>query len=304
MRRYSSVLAVLVSVILGLLLPQIGIMWSSYTSIFLGLLMFMVALSVELQELFYSVRDYRMILVAFLMVLVFPPIISLLGKPFFAPVEYAGIVLALSAPSAISSVFWCDVFGGHTPLALIISILTNLLAIVTLPVTLLLMIGLTSQVDSVTIIVNLIFLIVIPITAGQIIRRVFTRSSKKLVEKSPIIQHILIILLIWGATAPGAVFTRNNALIFAVFNIFFLLVLSGIFVLAYLIGRRFGQSQAIALGLVSSHKNATLAIVLGGLLLGPAALLPLIANLVAQNIFLIPARLVLESRRRHSKVCA
>ena len=85
---------------------------------------------------------------------------------------------------------------------------------------------------------------------------------------------------------------------------FILLILSATFVVAYFSGKRFGRSSAIALSVASSHKNSTLAIVIGELVLGPIALPALIANLVGQNLFVIPARAVLYlSEDESSKVC-
>ena len=75
--------------------------------------------------------------------------------------------------------------------------------------------------------------------------------------------------------------------------LFILLILGATFAIAYVVGKKYGRSRAIALALVSSQKNATLAIVIGELVLGPMALPALIANLVGQNIFLFPARAAL-----------
>jgi predicted Na+-dependent transporter len=255
--------------------------------------MFLVALNISPIALIRAVRNYRTILFALIMIFIIPPSLSLLGYFLFTPVQFVALVLALSAPAAISSVFWCDVFGGYTPLALVISIFTNLLAIATIPITMLITAGIVAQIDVTSIFLNLVYLIFIPIGLAQAVRRFFSRVSEKLVNNGASIQHGLIIFLLWGAVAPGAVFTRTHPVDFILFNIFIISILGITFTITYLVGRRFGRTQAIALGVVSSHKNSVLAIVIGGLLFGPDALPPLIANLVAQNIFLIPARAAL-----------
>jgi predicted Na+-dependent transporter len=266
--------------------------------------MFFVALNLKPKEFVNSLRNYKIILLALFLVFLVPPIFSVVGIPFFKPVEYAALLIAFSSPAAISSVFWCDVFRGHTPLALIISMLTNILALVTIPITILLVTQTIAQIDSVAIFMNLLFILVVRLVAAQVLRRLFSQKTQKIVVRSHPIQQALVLFLIWGAVAPGAIFVEESPIEFMFLLFFILLILSATFLVAYFSSKRFGRSSAIALSVVSSHKNSTLAIVIGGLVLGPIALPALIANLVGQNLFVIPARAVLYlSEDESSKVC-
>lgn len=289
-RKFSSIIMVLTGVCLGLLTPNVGLLWHPYTSIFLSLIMFLVALNIEPREFASSIKSYKVILLAIGLVFLVPPIFSIVGVPFFKPVEYAALVIALSSPSAISSVFWCDVFEGHTPFALIISMITNLLALVTIPITILLITQTMVQIDSAAIFTNLFFILVVPLFAGLALRKLSFQKTQKINVHSSPIQNALLLFLIWGAVAPGANFIAENPVEFIFLLLFIMIVLSGTFAVAFLAGKRFGRSKAIALSVLSSHKNSTLAIVIGELVLGPIALPALIANLVGQNLFLIPAR--------------
>ena len=302
--KFSSIIVALIAVSLGLLLPGIGLLWHPYTSIFLALIMFFVALNIKPREFVNSLRNYKIIFLALGLVFLLPPIFSVVGIPFFKPVEFAALVIAFSSPAAISSVFWCDVFRGHTPLALIISMVTNILALVTIPITILLVTQTVAQIDSAVIFTNLFFILVVPLVAAQAFRRLFSHKTQKIVVRSPPIQQALVLFLIWGAVAPGAILVAESPVEFIFLLFFILLILSATFVVAYFSGKRFGRSSAIALSVVSSHKNSTLAIVIGELVLGPIALPALIANLVGQNLFVIPARAALYfSEDESSKVC-
>lgn len=286
------------------MLPGIGLLWHPYTSIFLALIMFFVALNIKPKEFVSSLRNYKIILLALGLVFLVPPLFSIVGITFFKPVEFAALVIAFSSPAAISSVFWCDVFRGHTPLALIISMVTNILALVSIPITILLVTQTIAQIDSVAIFTNLFFILLVPLGAAQALRRIFSQKIEKIVVRSSPIQQTLVLFLIWGAVAPGAVFVKERPVEFLLLLLFILLILSATFIVAYFSGRRFGRSSAIALSVVSSHKNSTLAIVIGELVLGPIALPALIANLVGQNLFVIPARAALYfSEDESSKVC-
>lgn len=292
-KKFSSVIIILLAVTLGLLLPNVGLIWEPYVPLILGLVMFVVALNIDLTGLLRSIRDYRLIAFSLVLIFVLPPILSLPGTFLFSPIYYLAVVLALSGPAAISSVFLCDIFGGFTPLALTIRILTNLLAIITIPTTILLTFGVAASFDVTAIILNLVYLIVVPVSAAQAARKLFSKTTKQIVSKGSTIQQLLVFFLIWGAVSPGSAFLVAQPRDFFYLIIFFLSVFTIIFLIAYLGGRHFGRLNAIALGVVSSYKNSTLTLVIGLLLLGPGVSLPLIANIVAQNIFLIPAKLAI-----------
>ncbi len=288
-KKLSSIIVALIAVTLGLLLPKIGLLWHPYTSIFLALIMFFVTLNLKPREFLNSLKNFKIILLAFCLVFLVPPLFSVVGISLFKPVEFAALVIAFSSPAAISSVFWCDVFHGHTPLALIISMMTNILALATIPITILLVTHTVAQIDSTAIFTNLFFILVVPLVAAQALRKLLSQKTQKIVVRGPLIQQTLVLFLIWGAVAPGSVFVEQRPTEFLLLLFFVLLILSATFVVAYFSGRRFGRSAAIALSVVSSHKNSTLAIVIGELVLGPVALPALIANLVGQNLFVIPA---------------
>ncbi len=289
-RKFSSIITVLISVGLGLLAPDIGVLWHPYTSIILALIMFLVALNINPKEFVSSIKNYKIILLALCLVFLVPPIFSVIGIPFFKPIEYAALIIALSSPAAISSVFWCDAFEGHTSLALIISMMTNLMALITIPLTILFMTQTMVQINSTEIFSNLFFILVVPLVTGQALRKLSSQKTQKINIHSSPIQHALVLFLIWGAIAPGAALIQENPVEFMLLLLFIVLILSATFTVAYFTGKKFGHSRAISLSIVSSHKNSTLAIVIGELVLGPLALPALIANLVGQNLFLIPAR--------------
>ena len=104
-RKFSSIIVALIAVSLGLILPGIGLLWHPYTSIFLALIMFFVALNIKPKEFVSSLRNYTIILLALGLVFLVPPLFSVVGITFFKPVEFAALVIAFSSPAAISSVF-------------------------------------------------------------------------------------------------------------------------------------------------------------------------------------------------------
>src|SRR3989337_77642 len=103
-------------VILGLILPEIGSIWSPYLKELLMLLMLFASLRITVPEFRRSMRvNIRAVLVSLMLVFLFMPMLSLTAR-FFSPIILAGTVLAFNFPSAIATIFWSGVFRGHVSL--------------------------------------------------------------------------------------------------------------------------------------------------------------------------------------------
>lgn len=296
--KYSTLLIILLGIVLGFLLPNIGLLWKPYLPYLLMVLMFFVSLTIEPKEIVKSIRDYRVIALTLSMVFIITPLLSLLAKPFFSPTAYAGTVLAFAGPSAIATGFWAAVFNAEVASALVISTVTSLLAIVTMPFTMLLVLRTTVNVDIGWMILYLSEVILIPLTASFLLKAIMKKSLNHLKQYTSRANSIIMMMLIWGSISGGVVAVEKDASEFAYLNVFMLMTLALAFFAAYTLGKRYGRKQAITIGIATSVKNAVLSLTLGATLfgssLGPTILPPLIANLIAQNILLIPLKAILK----------
>lgn len=294
--KYSTLLIILLGIMLGFLLPNVGLLWKPYLPFLLMLLMFFVSLAIEPKEIMKSVRNYPVIGLTLFMVFIVTPLLSLVAKPFFSSTAYAGTVLAFAGPSAIATGFWSTVLNGDVPVALVISTVTNLLAIVTMPFTMLLALGTTVSIDVGWMMLYLSEMILIPLTASFLLKSIVRESLNHLSKHTSKVNSIIMMMLIWGSIAPGVATVENNAKEFAWLNTFMLITLGLAFFAAYALGRKYGRKQAITMGIAASVKNAALSLILGSTLFEPGILPPLIANLMAQNILLVPLAMILKEQ--------
>jgi predicted Na+-dependent transporter len=77
-------------------------------------------------------------------------------------------------------------------------------------------------------------------------------------------------------------------------NAFILGILALAWTLTHFLIRSFGHKRAVSIEIGTSVKNAALSLVLGPAAFGEQVLPPLIANLIAQNLLLIPAKALTE----------
>ena len=288
--RYLAPLTIVLSIALGFSLPQVGVIWKPYLSLLLMFLMFFVALSIEPNEIARATRNYSVIMMGLFTAFVMVPALALSAKPFVSSIVYAGIILALCCPSAIVSAFWAKAFKGDVATALVMSITTNLLSIITVPATMLIAIGTALNVDIASMMLNLAEIILVPLTASFLVRRFVHLDWNRASRYSSKAELCILALLVWGSIAPGVEYVRNDMAEFVLLNAFMLGILALAWTLTHFLTKRFGHKKAVSIEIATTVKNAALSLVVGLAAFGPQVLPPLIANLIAQNLLLIPAK--------------
>jgi predicted Na+-dependent transporter len=262
-------------------------------------LMFFVTLSIEPNDVVHAIGNYPIMLVGLFTTFVLLPVLALSTKPFFPAIIFAGTVLALCCPSAIVSSFWTKVFKGDIATALVMSIITNLLSIVTIPVTMLIAVGTFLHVPITSMMLNLAEIILIPMTASFLLRRSVDLDWNRVTRYGSRVELGLLVLVVWGSTASGVGPVRNNVVQFASLNAFMLGILAVAFTSTHFLTMRFGHKKAISIEISTTVKNAALSLVIGLATFPTLILPPLIANLIAQNLFLIPAKAITEKIAAH-----
>lgn len=302
--KYFTSLIVVLSIVLGFAFPQVGMIWSGapYLAVLLMFLMFFVTLSIELNEIAHTIRNYPIILVGLFTTFVLVPVLAFSTKPFFSTIIFAGTILALCCPSAIVSSFWTKVFKGDIATALIMSIVTNLFSIVTIPATMFIAVGTALNVPISSMMQNLAEIILIPMTASFLLRRFVHLDWNRVNSYGSRVELGILVLVIWGSIAPGVQDVGNNVTEFALLNAFMLGILALTFTLTHFLTRRFGHKKAISIEISTTVKNAALSMVIGLAAFGHQVLPPLIANLIAQNLLLIPAKALTEEIEAHAAV--
>jgi len=286
--NYGALLTVVLSILLGFSLPQVGLIWKSYLTPFLMLLMFFIALSLESEEFTAAAKNYPVIIIGLATTLILVPVIGLSTKPFLSPLYYAGTILALCCPSAIVSSFWTKTFRGDVAIALVISVITNLLSIITIPVTILVAVGMTVNVNATSIMLNLVEIILLPIIVAFLTKKYVHIDWKRINNFGSRAELAIIVFIIWGSIAAGITYVESKPVEFALLNGFIFSILAIASAITYLLTRRFGYPRAIAVTIPTAVKNAALSLVIGLTVFSPEILPPLIANLIAQNLILIP----------------
>ena len=294
-RRNTISIIILVSIILGFILPQIGLLWKSGTTILLGLLMFFSSLRIETTDIARSVKNPKLVLTSLFIVFVFTPLLAYPTKLFFEPIIFAGLLLAFCSPSAIVTAFWSRIMKGDVAFALVISTLANIASIITIPVTILIATGAAANVNALSMILTLSETVLLPIIVSIGLKRTIKINWSRVTNNANRFEPFILAMLIWGSIAPGVSGALDAPFQFVILTAYVFVALGCAFAVGHFMGRMFGSAYAITVGIAACIKNAALALVIGLTLFGPQILTPLIANLLAQNLLIVPLQFIFKN---------
>jgi len=280
-------LVIIAGIVLGFLLPAVGLLWKNYIGLLLVVLMLFLYLRIDTEDVKNSVRDPKPLGWALLMTFVFMPLLALIGRVFFAPILFSGIVLALSSPPAAAAGFWTRIFKGDIAFALVATAISSLFAVVTVPASMLLATGAIASFDPYPMILMLAELILVPAVTVLLLKKAVHIEWGRVTRHTAHLELVVVFLLIWGSIAPGIESVRENLLQFGLLNVFMFASLGLGFSIAFLVGKKFGYAHAISAGIATCVKNAGLSLVIGLTMFGSSVVPPLIANLVAQNLLIV-----------------
>lgn len=254
--------------------------------------MFLTALPMSFAQLATAVRATRAVGLALLLSMaVAPPLAWVVG--YALPASLAiGLVVAASVPCTLASAaVWTRRGGGNDAIALVVTLVTNLLCFVILPGWLWLLLRSEIALDPTALSLRLVFLVVLPVLLAQLLRISKTVADASASRKwllSYVAQIGVLIMVFFGAVSAGDTLARLNAssigptawavLVAAVVGLHLIL-----FALGWYGGRLVGASNGDRLAIAVAGSQKTLMIGLDVAMgFGGLAVLPMVAYHVVQ----------------------
>ena len=201
----NQILLVLFALIAGVLFPQQLRSLNAYTTEMLMLIFLVSSLRLDLRELKSYIKDWKMLSVTNLIMLVLMPLGMWLPCWLFAPEWALAFLIVGSAPTGLTIALVADLFGGRQSLAMLIAVTTSLLAPLTMPLILWLVVGKGVDFPVLSMLGSLFLTIVIPFGAAMLIKR----KAKKFVTRHDLIWRetslILFGALVAGVTADSII---------------------------------------------------------------------------------------------------
>jgi len=206
------------------------------------LIFFLSGIALNTKQIKEGLADVKGTLLTLVVIFCIAPVIAIL---FTVLPLSTGIILGLflvaAMPTTLSSgVVMTESAGGNSAHSLLITIIANSLAVVTIPVVLGILLSFTGdsriiQIDQLPIMLKIATLVLLPLVAGMIIRNTFSAFLSPFLTYTTLCNQIGVIMMVWMALCAGrgaivAEFSSIVTIIAVVFFFHLVLVVLALFI--------------------------------------------------------------------------
>lgn len=295
LRKQWFLIGICCSVWLGYSYPEWSRFLNRYDVINIGIFLsfFLTGLCLETQSILRLVNTIRAPAAAALSSLILYPLIAWILAQQVLPADFViGICIIATGPVTLTSgTIMTAIARGNVPLSILICIVTNVLAIFTMPLMLSLLLNVGGSIDLpvMKMFLGLVFVVLTPLLAGQVLRPFCAKMVVKYEQLFSILQSCIIILIIFNVVSRSADHINGagskliGVLLFVVFLYFFMLFAN--YLIAWLI--QIDPPSQIAFTIHTSQKTLAVAYVVWAAHFAenyPSALLPAIMCQIVQMI--------------------
>ena len=294
---------VLTGLALGILFPDTFSPLRSYAALLMAVMTFCSSLGGRFRQIGHALMHPLPTFVILLLLHVVMPVIGLVVGRLLLPNDplfMTGIVLQLSIPSAITTLMWVGTFGGNIHLSLALILLDTLLSPVIVPLVLRVLIGSVVQLDILSMMVELIWMVAIPATLAMLLNQASHGWAEQTLKPriSLFSKAALFVLVMANATGCGPFLRNLNGTLVLVIGLILGLCLTGFF-MGYLCARLlkldFPTTSTVTIN--SGMRNNSIGIVLASEFFPPDVLFPVsLAPLFSQLTTSIVVRLLARSK--------
>ncbi len=184
-----------------------GFSWATnYTSVFLGIAMFGMGLTITAND-FKAVfsKPKEIIIGCVAQYTVMPLAAWVLAVVFKLPADIAlGVILVGCCPGGTASNVITYIAGGDVPLSVGMTIVSTLIAPIMTPALVYFLAGAWVEVSFLAMVISVVKVILIPVLLGIIIKSILGRQIDKISGLLPIISVVSIVMIIAGIVAVNA----------------------------------------------------------------------------------------------------
>ena len=256
-----------------LTLARIGILIKTHhgASILIFCIFLSSGLIIEINQITSGIRDVRATLAALTVIVAIAPLAAIgLARSFLETGVVLGLYLVAVMPTTLSSgVVMTGQAGGNIAHALFVTILSNCVAIISIPVVLPLMLGPLAMdtpldIDQRAIFVKLVLLVLLPLCIGLIAKRIGLTIKPPLKKRLGMLNQCIILTIVFMSLcgARSVLIERGDAVleIVPLVTVFHGILLATAFGLSRLL--KIGRGRREAVIFMGAQKTLPLAVML------------------------------------------
>ncbi len=184
-----------------------GFSWATnYTTIFLGVAMFGMGLTIKAEDFrIVFTRPKDLFVGCLLQYTVMPLAAFALAKLFHLPTDLAlGVILVGCCPGGTASNVITYIAGGDVPLSVGMTIVSTILAPLCTPVLVYLLAGSWVEVSLAAMMISVVKVVLVPVLLGILLYRIFPKQVDAIRDFLPLVSVISIVMIISGIVGSNA----------------------------------------------------------------------------------------------------
>lgn len=287
-QRWMPILTPL-SLVIGVLLEQVGTHLLFLVPILFAGMTFISSLNLK----FRDIKVFKEYPKTILFIIAFLHILMPLWAYFLAQLIFddrllsIGFLLSVAVPTGVTSVIWVTISKGNLPLCLAIILIDTLLAPIILPVTLHLVVGEGIQLQTTSLIIDLIWMIVLPSLFGMLMNE-WTKGklNEKIGKPLSLISKLCLFGIIMINSSAIAPYVKNlNAELAGVIGLVLFIAISG-YTFSFILSRLFWKSQADQATFVfnAGMRNIAVGVVLATTYFPSKVAMPVVFGMLFQQV--------------------
>ncbi|MEJ2249755.1 MAG: bile acid:sodium symporter [Candidatus Lokiarchaeota archaeon] len=286
------IIDVTLSLTIGILFPTLLHALKSTVTFALFFVLFPMMMGIAIKEVKRVGRNGRILAVSMGLNFIVAPIIAYLwAKLFFTgldPLFIAGWILKITVPASSMMVAWTGIAHGKIETALLIQVLSFLIAIIMIPIWMTLLVGAYVPVNFLYFTEQILIIIVVPMIVGLFVKTLIVKKRNKKYFNTeikpflPPLSTLGMYYVIFVAIGQQASIIITHLDLIGILIASICVVYPGLFVLSLYISKKAGlqYKDAIAIGFGTTAKNHGITLVLaittfGGLAVLPPSLVPI-----------------------------
>lgn len=236
------------SLVLGVFLEDVGGYLLFLVPWLFAFMTFSSSLSMKLNDIKVFTKYHKTILISIAFLHILMPIwaYTLSTIIFDDHLLTIGYVLSVAVPTGVTSVIWVNICKGHIPLSLSIVLIDTLLSPIIMPYLLHIIVGESIAIDTASIIIDLLWMIVLPSIAGIALNELSKGSIQNTIGKylGPLSKISLFGVIMINSSAIAPYLKDINWELIGVIFLVLILSISG-YIFAMLLGRFIWKDTSI-----------------------------------------------------------
>lgn len=278
-----------VSVILGVLFDDHLLVFSFLIPWIFAFITFSGSLNSSFSSLKGVLKSPLPLVIVLLLLHVIMPVVAWFTGQYIFSTDHltvTGLVLATVIPTGITSFIWVSIYKGNIALALSIILIDTILSPFLVPYTLSVLVGQNVEIDTLSIMYGLLYMVVIPSLFGMLINHITkgksVRTGKLLAPFSKI--GLASVVMINGAVVAPFLTEINGKLIIIAITVFVLAFIG--YLLAWIIAiwlKRDRETKVVMI-FTGGMRNISTGVVIAVQYFPPAVAIPVIVGILFQQV--------------------